>query len=77
MQEKQEEQTKDEEVIIPFHYEAEIVKANASLKGHKFIQRGVWLHCQSCQNQHGVYIGTKLMLVGYTEDGMPKLVARR
>lgn len=75
MQEKPEEQTKDE--IVPYHYEGEIVKAVASLKGHRFIQRGVWLHCQSCQNSHGVYIGPKLMLVGFNEDGTPKLVARR
>lgn len=77
MQENKEEQKKeDEEVIVPFHYEAEIVKANANLRGHKFVQRGPWLHCTSCNVGHGTYIGTKLMLVGY-EDGLPKLVARR
>lgn len=76
MPEKKEEKS-DEEVIIPFHYEAEIVKSEADLKGHRFIQRGPWLHCSSCKNSHGIYIGIKKMLVGYDKEGNPRLVARR
>ncbi len=76
MQENKEE-TNKEEVLVPFHYETEIVKAEANLKGHRFIQRGPWLHCTSCKVEHGIYIGTEKMMVGYNEDGSPKLVARR
>lgn len=81
MQDKKEEnkeivKSEKEDVIIPFHYETEIVKAVAELKGHRFIQRGPWLHCESCKTGHGVYIGPKLIMVGYDSEGHPKLVRR-
>lgn len=64
------------DVLIPFHFEGEIVKAVADLKGHKFIQQGPYLKCQSCMLHHAVFIGPKLIMVGYREDGSPKLVKR-
>jgi hypothetical protein len=40
---------------------------------HTWRQRGVWLVCTSCDNQHAQFIGTKKMLIGI-EDGKPVLI---
>lgn len=43
----------------------------SDLSGHKWIQKGPYLICKSCDVEHGVYIGPDKMLSGYTEDGEP------
>lgn len=62
--------------LIPFHYEAEIVKSNPDLRGHNWKQQGAYLKCDSCQLPHAVYIGTDKIMVGYNNDGSPRLVKR-
>ena len=45
------------------------------LLGHQWVQRGPYLVCVSgCPIEHSVYIGTKVIFVGYDENGYPKLV---
>lgn len=41
---------------------------------HNWKQKGVELYCNSCDTPHGIYIGTKKILVGITKDGTPILV---
>jgi hypothetical protein len=40
---------------------------------HEWRQRGVYLVCISCEQEHGVHIGTKKMLVGVDDNGSPIL----
>jgi hypothetical protein len=59
-----------QEVIEELKQEA-VQKAKSA--DHVWRQKGVWLVCKSCENEHAMFIGTKKMLVGI-EDGKPKLV---
>lgn len=48
------------------------VQATAEAK-HDWRQQGVWVRCESCKNSHGFFVGTKKILIGITQDGMPIL----
>jgi hypothetical protein len=39
--------------------------------GHDWKQRGPYLVCNSCELQHGVYIGTDRWFKGLNSDGSP------
>ena len=41
---------------------------------HSWKQQGPYLICSSCELQHAVWIGVSKWLVGFEEDGSPKLV---
>lgn len=53
-------------------------KAREQLKNtkHTWRQKGAWLECRSCEQPHGVYLGTQKMMVGEKDDGTPILVHR-
>ncbi len=53
-------------------------KAREQLKNtkHTWRQKGAWLECRSCEQSHGVYLGTQKMMVGEKDDGTPILVHR-
>lgn len=38
---------------------------------HGWIQHGPYLTCETCDLEHGVYIGMKKLLVGLDENGEP------
>jgi len=40
---------------------------------HRWVQKGVWLVCKSCENRHGFYIGVKKMMTGVDKKGNPIL----
>jgi len=41
---------------------------------HTWKQRGPWVVCTSCPQEHAFHIGTKKLLVGVDSGGMPKLI---
>lgn len=43
------------------------------LKGHRWIQKGPFLICQSCPIEHATYIGTSHLFAGVNEEGIPLL----
>lgn len=43
---------------------------------HTWRQKGVWLICQSCEQQHGINIGVNKIMIGEEDDGTPILVNR-
>lgn len=43
---------------------------------HEWRQKGVWVYCKSCENEHGFYVGTRKQLVGISDDGKPILIDR-
>ncbi len=43
---------------------------------HEWRQKGIWVYCRSCDNEHGFYVGVKKQLVGVSEDGKPILIDR-
>lgn len=47
-----------------------------SLSGHQWRQQGPYLVCKSCPVRHSIYIGVDKRLVGFTEDGQPKVIDR-
>lgn len=42
-------------------------------EGHRWIQQGPYLVCKSCILKHSLYIGMEKRLVGFNEDGTPRL----
>lgn len=40
---------------------------------HKWRQKGAWLVCRSCPQQHAAWIGLKKRMVGENDDGSPIL----
>lgn len=38
---------------------------------HTWVQRGPYLVCKSCENEHGIHIGTGKILVDIDKDGNP------
>lgn len=43
---------------------------------HNWKQRGYYLHCTSCDLQHGVFVGADRILTGINDAGEPILQAR-
>lgn len=41
--------------------------------GHSWMQQGPYLVCKSCVLTHSLYIGMKKQMVGFNDDGTPKL----
>lgn len=50
----------------------EHARERAQKAKHVWRQRGVWLVCTSCEQEHAVWIGTGKKLVGINDDGSPK-----
>lgn len=44
---------------------------------HEWRQRGVYLVCISCEQEHAVHIGTEKILVGVDDGGKPILDNRK
>jgi hypothetical protein len=40
---------------------------------HSWRQRGAYLICDSCPNEHGTWVGSKYRLTGVDDDGQPIL----
>jgi hypothetical protein len=51
-------------------------KERALVAEHKWIQRGGYIVCTSCQNQHGIRVAGKDKMIGI-ENGMPKILKHR
>lgn len=47
-------------------------KERAMLAQHKWIQRGGYIVCTSCPNQHGIRVSGEEVMIGI-ENGMPKI----
>lgn len=45
----------------------------AKTAAHTWRQRGAFVYCKTCENEHGIYIGTNKILVG-EKDGQPRIV---
>lgn len=43
----------------------------ATLQGHMWRQEGIWLKCQSCTFEHGMFIEPGHQLYGIDKDGKP------
>lgn len=41
---------------------------------HNWKQKGAGLYCSTCDTPHGIYIGTKRIMIGVKKDGTPILV---
>lgn len=80
---KNEEQKKSEEVIyepenvVSFTEEQiEEIRSEAQRKAkgyHKWVQKGNYIVCKSCDNRHAFEIGMKKLMVGVDEKGNPIL----
>ena len=46
------------------------------IKGHRWKQQGPYLVCKSCDLSHSMWIGMGKLLMGFEEDGKPKLKKR-
>ncbi len=59
------------------HFETDLKQVSrnwvnpSELVGHKWIQQGPYLICQSCELKHAVYIGVEKHLLGYDKEGKP------
>lgn len=53
-------------------------KAQEQLKNtrHTWRQKGIWLICRTCEQQHAICIGANKRMVGEQDDGTPILVNR-
>lgn len=40
---------------------------------HEYRQQGPYIICYSCELQHALYIGIDKMLMGFDENGKPKI----
>lgn len=56
-------------------YEADLStltsKISSTWQGHRWIQQGPYLVCQSCELKHAVYIGMDKQLIGFDENNKP------
>lgn len=43
------------------------------LVGHRWRQRGPYIVCTSCPLEHAFYIGVDKHLVGFDDDGLPRI----
>jgi len=43
---------------------------------HDWRQRGPYLVCKGCEVEHGVWVGTEVILVGFDRQGEPLLKKR-
>lgn len=68
--ENEEEQVIPEDEVLQLEYE---FKPSALCK---YIQRGPYLVCTSCELQHAVHIGIDKIMTGEDEHGKPILVKR-
>lgn len=63
----------------PYHHEGEFdpeLGKKIELRGHKWKQQGSYIVCSSCPFKHASFVGIKVLLVGYTDEGYPKFVRR-
>ena len=44
---------------------------------HRWRQRGYYIHCNSCELEHGIFIGAEKMLTGIGANGEPILSTRK
>ena len=67
---KQENKNEEEE-FEPYHDEGVIeINPKIEMRGHRWVQRGTSIFCESCPLRRSSYVGLKVRLVGI-EDGLP------
>lgn len=64
---------KDKDHIRIDPKQVEIFGAN---EGHRWVQQGPYIICKSCVLPHSIHIGMDKKLVGYNEDGSPRIVPK-
>ncbi len=71
-----EEEIKDDSIIedLDFNNPSFVYKPEAN---HGWKQRGPYLICTECIVEHGAWIGTDKLLVGFDEQGSPQLKTRQ
>jgi len=78
--EKEEEPIKSENVFELSEKDLEEIRLQAKEKAktakHKWIQKGPYLVCTSCEYEHGYYIGIAKRLKGYDKNGSPVFETR-
>lgn len=68
-------ETKSEKTITKQEIDEALEKRleRAKTKKHEWRQRGPWLVCISCENEHATWVGREKRLVGMDEKGNPIL----
>lgn len=79
-QHKKTSKTKDEDLfegmktifsMSPEELEEIRTKARENSNDHKWKQRGIYIVCVSCENEHSICVGTDKYLAGVDENGNP------
>lgn len=68
-------QTVPEPIHDEGQYDPDLSK-KIELKGHRWVQKGPYIECQSCPFKHGSYIGNEAMLAGYDDEGFPRFLKK-
>lgn len=76
MLEVQNQQSENQETLEISQEQIDSLIENAKATFHKWRQRGPWMICTSCANQHSSYIGVAVDLIGIDEEGKPILKKR-
>ena len=64
-------ENKNEEEFEPYHDEGVIeLNPKIEMRGHRWVQRGFSIFCESCPLRHSSYVGNRVRLIGI-EDGLP------
>lgn len=73
---KQNEEEKDDSIIedLDFNNPSFMYKPEAN---HGWRQQGPYLICKDCIVEHGAWIGTDKLLIGFDEQGSPQLKTRK
>ena len=73
---KQNEEEKDDSIIedLDFSKPDFVYKPEAN---HGWRQQGPYLICKDCIVEHGAWIGTDKLLIGFDEQGSPQLKTRK
>jgi hypothetical protein len=54
----------------------ERAKQTARGAKHAWKQRGVWLVCTGCPQEHAIWVGNSRRMVGVNDDGSPRFADR-
>jgi hypothetical protein len=73
---KQNEEEKDDSIIedLDFNNPSFVYKPEAN---HGWRQQGPYLICKDCIVEHGAWIGTDKLLIGFDEQGSPQFKTRK
>lgn len=67
-------QTKTEYTLEELEEIKNIAIKQSLTSKHIWRQRGIYVICTSCENEHAIYLGTSKILIGVRDDGSPNIV---